>query len=279
MSSTLSGDNETKWLNKTAVVTGASSGIGAATARRLARQGLRVILIARRQERLLQLANEIHLANGKAQIIPADLSIESDRLRVYDKVVSEYGQADVLVNNAGLGWYGFGTDMPWTIASEIVQVNIEAAVHFTLLFLQKMRSIGTGHIINIGSISGTLPSQGVAVYGATKSFLDNFTTALYRELSGTHLHVSVVRAGPVRTEFCDTAASLDGGSHLPTERFGVSAETIANQVWNLLLHPRRVVYVPSWLAITPYVEHTFGWLIDRLGPLLLRRQTERNIRS
>jgi short-subunit dehydrogenase len=278
MSSTVPGYNETKWLNKIAVVTGASSGIGAATARRLARQGLRVILIARRQERLKQLANEIHLSNGTAQIIPADLSIESDRLRVYDQVVAEYGQADVLVNNAGLGWYGFGTDMPWTIASEIVQVNIDAAVHFTLLFLQKMRSIGTGHIINIGSISGSLPSQGVAVYGATKSFLDNFTTALYRELSGTHLHVSVVRAGPVLTEFCDTAANLDGGLHLPTERFGVSAEAIANQVWNLLEHPRRVVYVPFWLALTPFVEHTFGWLIDRLGPLLLRRQAGRNIR-
>ena len=110
-------------------------------------------------------------------------------------------QVDVLVNNAGLGWYGFGTEMPWTIASEILQVNITAAVHFTLLFLKKMRSLGSGHIINIGSISGSLPSQGVALYGATKSFLDNFTTALYRELTGTHLHVSVVRAGPVLTEF------------------------------------------------------------------------------
>ena len=271
--------NEPKWLNKIAVVTGASSGIGAATARKLAGQGLHVILVARRRERLEQLATEIRLSGSKADIIPADLSNETERQRVYDQVEAEYGQADVLVNNAGLGWYGFGTDMPWTIASEILQVNIDAAVHFTLLFLQKMRSIGTGHIINIGSISGSLPSQGVAVYGATKSFLDNFTTALYRELSGTHLHVSVVRAGPVLTEFCDTAANLDGGLHLPTERFGVSAEEIANQVWNLLEHPRRVVYVPSWLALTPFVEHTFGWLIDRLGPLLLRRQTDRNIRT
>jgi short-subunit dehydrogenase len=182
----------------------------------------------------------------------------------------------VLVNNAGLGWYGFGTDMPWTTASEILQINIAAAVHFTLLFLQKMRTIGSGHIINIGSISGSLPSQGIAVYGASKSFLDNFTTALYRELTGTRLHVSVVRAGPVLTEFCDTAASREGGLHLPTERMGVTAETIADHIWNLLEHPRRVVYVPSWLALTPYVENTFGWLIDRLGPLLLRRQTNRN---
>jgi short-subunit dehydrogenase len=272
----LSKITEPKWLNKIAVVTGASSGIGAATARKLAKQGLHVILVARRRERLEQLAVEIRLSNGKADIISADLSEESERQRVFTLVESEYGQTDVLINNAGMGWYGFGTDMPWTTASEILQVNVAAAVHFTLLFLQKMRSIGSGHIINIGSISGSLPSQGVAVYGASKSFLDNFTTALFRELSGTRLHVSVVRAGPVLTEFCNTAASLEGGRHLPTERMGVSAETVANQVWNLLEHPRRVVYVPAWLALTPIVEHTFGWLIDRLGPLLLRRQSGRN---
>jgi uncharacterized protein len=268
--------NESKWLNKIAVITGASSGIGAATARKLANQGLHVILVARRRERLEQLASEIRSSNGTADFISADLSEESERQRVYNLVEAEYGHADVLINNAGLGWYGFSTDMPWKTASEILQVNVNAAVHFTLLFLQKMRSKGSGHIINIGSISGSLPSQGVAVYGATKSFLDNFTTALYRELTGTRLHVSVVRAGPVLTDFCDTAASLEGGLHLPTERMGVSAETIANQVWNLLEHPRRVVYVPYWLALTPIVEHTFGWLIDRLGPLLLRRERNRN---
>ncbi|OGO60377.1 MAG: hypothetical protein A2032_02870 [Chloroflexi bacterium RBG_19FT_COMBO_49_13] len=260
-------------MDKVAVVTGASSGIGAATARKLARQGLRVILVARRQDRLEQLASEIQLSGGKAGLITADLSDETKRQCVYDQVEAEFGQADVLINNAGLGWYGYGTDMPWTTASEILQVNVAAAVHFTLLFLKKMRSLGSGHIINIGSISGGLPSQGVALYGATKSFLDNFTTALYRELTGTHLHVSVVRAGPVLTEFCNTAANREGGFHLPTERMGVSAETIANHVWRLLEHPRRVVYVPTWLGITPYIENTFGWLIDRLGPLLLRRQT------
>jgi short-subunit dehydrogenase len=264
-----------KWLNKIAVITGASSGIGAATARKLAGQGLRVVLVARRQERLEQLADEIRKTGGQAEILAADLSKESERQRVYSQVEADYGHVDVLINNAGLGWYGFGTEMPWTIASEILHVNIEAVVHFTLLCLNKMRAIGSGHIINVGSISGSLPSQGVAVYGASKSFLDNFTTALYRELTGTHLHVSVVRAGPVLTEFDDTVANLNGGLHLPTEHIGVSAETVAERIWRLLEHPRRVIYVPSWLSITPYIENTFGWLIDRLGPLLLRAETRR----
>jgi short-subunit dehydrogenase len=272
----VSDKNRSSWKDKVAVITGASSGIGAATAKKLASQGLLVVLVARRQDRLEQVANDIRLAGGRAEVIAADLTQESERQRVYQQVESEYGRADVLINNAGLGWYGYGTDMPWTIASEILQVNINAVVHFTLLFLQSMRRLGAGHIINIGSISGSLPSQGVAIYGATKSFLDNFTTALYRELSGTRLHVSVVRAGPVLTEFGDIAASLPGGMHLPTERIGVSADTIAGKVWKLLEHPRRVVYVPSWLRITPSFEAWFGWLIDRLGPLLLRLQTRKN---
>jgi short-subunit dehydrogenase len=263
------------WTGKTAVITGASSGIGAAAARKLARQGLKVILVARRRNRLEQLASEIRLSGGQADFIVADLSDELERERVYAQVEADYGQVDVLINNAGLGWYGYSTDMPWTTASEILQVNIDAAVHFTLLFLKKMRTLGSGHIINIGSISGSLPSQGIAIYGATKSFLDNFTTALYRELAGTHLHVSVVRAGPVLTEFSHTAAALEGGLHLPTERIGVTADKIANHIWKLLEHPRRVVYVPFWLRLTPLVEGTFGWLIDRLGPLLLRFQTRR----
>jgi short-subunit dehydrogenase len=264
-----------RWSDKIAVVTGASSGIGAATARKLACQGLTVILVARRQERLEQLAQEIQQSGGQAHIIPADLSLEAERQRVYSLLEAEYGQVDVLINNAGLGWYGYGTDMPWTIASEILHVNIEAVVHFTLLCLKKMRSIGSGHIINVGSISGSLPSQGVAVYGATKSFLDNFTTALYRELTGTPLHVSVVRAGPVFTEFDHAVAQLNGGLHLPTERIGVSAEAVAERIWRLLEHPRRVIYVPAWLAITPFVEGAFGWIIDRLGPLLLRAASRR----
>jgi len=264
---------ETVWLNKTALVTGASSGIGAATARTFAGHGLNVILVARRQARLEQLATQIRSYGGSVAVIPADLSVVDERQRVFSQVEVQYGQVDVLVNNAGLGWYGYGADMPWEIASEILQVNVAAAVHFSLLWLNKMRSVGSGHIINVGSISGSIPSQGIALYGATKSFLDNFTTALYRELAGTSLHVSVVRAGPVFTEFSETAASLDGGFHLPTERIGVTAETIASRIWGLLEHPRRVIYVPSWLAVTPYVENAFGWLIDRLGPLLLRRHT------
>lgn len=259
------------WVGKTAVITGASSGIGAATARRLAQTGMRVILVARRQDRLQEVAENITAFSGIAETIAADLTNITDRLAVFEQVAHKYGGADILINNAGFGWYGYSESMSWNTALEMVEVNISAVVHFTLLFLKKMRERGIGHIINIGSISGELPSQGIAVYGATKAFLNNFTTALFRELRGTQLHVSVVRAGPVLTEFCHTAAQRTGGFHLPTEKVGVTPEKVAEHIWKLIQKPRRAIYIPSYLAITPWIEAYFGWLIDRLGPLLLRR--------
>jgi short-subunit dehydrogenase len=261
-----------KWKNRIAVVTGASSGIGAATARRLAREGMQVVLVARRLDRLEELAREIRQGGGQAYAIPADLIQESDRARLFQEVTSRFDDADVLINNAGLGWYGYGDEMPWKTALEMLQVNVEAVVQLTLGFLGKMRQRNAGHIINVGSISGSIPSQGVAVYGATKSFLDNFTTALHRELTGTRVHVSVVRAGPVRTEFCETALQRENGMHVPTENVGLTSEQVAQRIWTLMLRPRRVVYLPEYLRLVPWAELAFGWIIDRMGPLLLRNQ-------
>jgi hypothetical protein len=170
-----------------------------------------------------------------------------------------------------LGWYGYGSEMPWDIAQTLLQVNITAAVHFTILTLHDMQERNQGHIINIGSVVGSLPSQGVAVYGATKAFLDHFSTALFRESRNTGVHISVVRAGPVRTEFCQAAAQRPGGFNLPTERMGVSPDAVADRVWRLIQHPTRVIYVPRHLMFFPWLETYFGWLIDRLGPLLLKR--------
>ena len=261
------------WKDKIAVVTGASSGIGAATARRLAQAGMRVVLVARRSDRLEHLAEEIRQAGGWAECFTADLALEKDRRALYQDVMDRFGKVDVLVNNAGLGWYGYGSDMSWKTAWEMLQVNVEAVVQLSLSFLPGMRKRGSGHIINIGSISGSIPSQGIALYGATKSFLDNFSTALHRELTGTRVHVSVVRAGAVKTEFGETALNQENGGHVPTEHVGVSAEHVAWRIWKLLLRPQRVVYVPGWLRVVPWAELAFGWIIDRIGPLLLKRSS------
>jgi short-subunit dehydrogenase len=260
------------WQDKVAVVTGASSGIGEATARQLAGAGLTVVLVARRVERLLGLQAEIASAGGKAEVAAADLGSEVERRRVFEQV----GAADVLVNNAGFGWYGYYSEMPWQTVHEMLETNVEAAAHLTSLFLPGMKARNRGHIINVGSISGSIPSQGIALYGATKAFLDSFTTALVRELRGTRVHASIVRAGAVRTEFGEAALHQVHGGHVPTEKVGVSSDVVAWQIWKLLLRPRRVIYVPRWLGIVPWAELSFGWIIDLVGPLLLRRRESSN---
>ena len=257
-----------------AVVTGASSGIGAATARRLARAGIRLFLVARRAERLSSLTAQIRAAGGTAESLPADLTLESERERVF-RIVEQAGGADVLIHCAGLGWYGYYSEMPWPTALEMIQVNVAAAVHLTSLFLPRMSHRRRGHIVIVGSIAGGLPSQGVAIYSATKAFLDAFTTSLHRELRGTPLHASVIRPGPVATEFFEAAAARPAGGHIPAERFAIRAERVADAIWNVLRRPRRAVYVPAVLALVPWFEATFGWLMDLLGPLHLRARRAR----
>ncbi len=260
------------WKDKTALITGASSGIGAATARLLAAQGMSVVLAARRADRLEAVTNQIRAAGGQAKIMVADLSREVDRRSLFEHVMGWFDRLDVLVNNAGLGWYGYFSEMSWQTIHEMLAVNIEAVAHLTGLFLPGMLAHNNGHIINVGSIVGAFPNQGVAVYSATKAFLDAFTTSLYRETGGTRVHVSVVRAGPVQTEFCLAALQHKNGLHLPTEKVGITAEMVARRILGLIQRPRRVVYIPRSLSLAPWVELTFGWLIDQLGPLLLKHE-------
>jgi len=262
-----------RWEGRVALVTGASSGIGEAVARRLALEGLRVVLVARREDRLDALASDITAAGGEALPVVADLTEEAGRVRVVEASRLAFGPPDVLVNNAGFGWYGFGADMPWSVARQMIRVNAEAAVQLSLMLLPEMRRRNSGHVINVSSIAGSLPNQGVALYSATKSFLDSFTTALYRELRGTHVHLSLVKPGPVTTEFFEVAARKSSGRRVPAERLAVKVSAIVDCIWSLLNRPRRVAYVPSMLSLVPWVEPSLGWLIDRLGPLLLKRRS------
>jgi uncharacterized protein len=112
------------------------------------------------------------------------------------------------------------------------------------------------------------------MYAASKAFIDAFTTSLYRELRGSGVAASAMRLGPVETEFYDQARKKENGKSVPAEKLAIPVEKVNRVLWRLLNHPRRVVYVPGWLGISAIVEPLFGWLIDPLGPLLLRRRSK-----
>jgi uncharacterized protein len=263
------------WNSKVALITGASSGIGEATARLFASKGLTVLLVARRIERLEKIADDIRSSGGRVYVLQADLSRTEERADLPERVRSLVGKLDVLVNNAGLGWYGYLAEMPLDLISEMLEINIHALVDLTRRFLPGMISRKSGAIINISSMSGGIPSQGIAVYGSSKSFVDSFSTALYRELKGSGVTVCSVRPGSVETEFYSNAANLPNGFPVPAESLAISSEKVARGIWSVLNRPRRYIYIPSIVGIMPWVEMCFGWFIDLLGPLLLRRAKQK----
>jgi dihydroflavonol-4-reductase len=254
-----------------AVVTGASGGIGAIVARRLAALGYRIFLVARRTDRLDVLASEIQAEGGRADVLAVDLVRPEGVQAVFDAVMETGDGIDVLVNNAGFGWYGYCSDMQWETALEMILVNNAALAQLIVMFLPVMRGRGYGHVINVSSVAGSIPSPWAALYSATKSFIDTLSTALYRELQGSGVHVSAVRPGAVLTEFYRTVTRLSAGRSIPVERFAVAPEAVAEAIVRLIRRPRRAVYVPRGLRIVPWLELSFGWLMDRVAPFFLRR--------
>lgn len=258
---------------KLALVTGASSGIGEATSLLLAAEGYTIIAVARRAERLRRLTEQIEEEGGKATYLAVDLTDEEACRQLFREVRSRFGDIDVLVNNAGFGWYGYGDEMGWQKARQMIELNIIAVANLTLLFLGEMKRRNQGHIINVSSIAGSLPSQGIALYSGSKSFVDSFTTSLHRELKGTNVHISLIKPGAVATPFFDTAAAGPAGRRIPVESMAISPKAVARRIVALIKKPKRVVYIPRFMRLVPWVEMSFGWLIDMLGPLLLRRQS------
>ncbi len=161
------------WNGKIAIVTGASGGIGAAIAEKLASQGLVVILVARRLNKLEELAQKINKAGGIAYPYQADLTSSTQRIGLVDQICRKFGTPSILINNAGLGWYGYFYQMPWPVAKELISLNIESTTHLTSLLISKMQTLDAARIINIRSIAGKLPEQGIAVYSASKAYLDS----------------------------------------------------------------------------------------------------------
>lgn len=259
-------------IGKTALISGASSGIGAAIAQQLGRAGMHVILVARRTENLQAVTEKITAAGGKANFVTADLSVEAECERVAAQVLATWGTPEVLINNAGFGWYGYLQNSEWKNAAEMLHVNVHALTHLTMLFLPAMYQRHSGYILNIGSIVGAMPNQGIALYSGSKAYVDAFTTGLYRELRGSGVHTGVIRPGPVRTEFFDQSKIRPGGQRIPGERFSISAEQVAEAVVSLLRRPRRIIYVPSWIRIGAWAEFYLGWVIDLAGPVLLKRK-------
>lgn len=186
----------------TALVTGASSGIGGEIARELARRGHHLTLVARRKERLDELAAEVQRESGaEATVDPCDLGNPDERAALIDRLRRRKRWVAVLVNNAGFGTYGKFWQIDPGREREEVRLNVEALHDLTVAFVPYMVERGSGAVLNVGSTAGFQPLPGNATYSATKAFVNTFSEALSGELAGTGVTCTVVCPGPVATEF------------------------------------------------------------------------------
>jgi uncharacterized protein len=190
----------------TALITGASSGIGAAFAAALAKQGMNVVLVARSEDRLQQLAHTLQVQHGiRADVLVQDLTKPEAATAVYQAVESFGIGVDLLVNNAGFGDYGAFGDRPRQKQLDMIQLNISALVDLTHQFLPQMQQRQAGSILNIASIAGFQPMPYLAVYAATKAFVLSFSEALWAENRSQGVHVMAVCPGPTESSFFEAA--------------------------------------------------------------------------
>jgi uncharacterized protein len=224
----------------TALITGASSGIGVAFAGELARRGHSLTLVARRADRLRDMAAEIGDTHGvRVEWIALDLTDASERDRLPAEITARGQVVDLLVNDAGIGTSGRFHELPVEREVALVRLNVEAMVALCGAFLPGMVERGSGGILNVASVSGFMPVPQQATYCASKAFVLAFTEALTMDLHGTGVTATALCPGPVKTEF---AGIIEG---LPSALF-LEPDRVAREAIDALEQGRRTV-VPGGL--------------------------------
>ena len=222
------------------LVTGASSGIGLATAKALSRKGARLAVAGRDRRRLAELASEV---GGRAVI--ADLTEDESIARCANEATVHLGAIDVLVNNAGIGWSGPFAEMPPSEIDRLIQLNLRAAILLARELTPSMIDRGRGHIVNVASIAGHLGVGGEAVYSATKAALINFSEGLRQEIADSGVGVTVVSPGVVATEFFNR----QGSPYSRSWPRPIAPEKVADVIVRSIETGRPEAIVPKWLGL------------------------------
>jgi uncharacterized protein len=199
-----------------ALVTGASSGIGAAIATELAGRGTDLVLVARRVDKLETLATEVGVAHGiEVEVLAADLTDPEGLESVEERLRGSGPPIDLLINNAGVGQVGRFEELDIDAAQTQIALNVLAPIRLTHAALPNLRETGGG-VLNVSSIGANQPVPHMATYAGTKAFLTSWSEALHEEMRGTPVHVTVLAPGFTRTDFADAADADGPASRIPS---------------------------------------------------------------
>ena len=241
--------------DQVAIVTGASSGIGAATARALARRGVHVVLAARRTDRLVRLAEELAQEHGvRTLAVPTDVSLAYQVDALVTRTIAEFGRIDILVNDAGVGLQGDLAGLPEKDLRYVFDVNVFGAVHAMQAVIPTMRGQGSGVIVNVGSILGKIPVPSLGMVGssagytASKHALGAFSAAARMELAEDKIRVITVLPGVTQSEFNEHFIVTTTHAERVVRRTGsllgvVPAEVVAERIVRAIERGDRTVYV------------------------------------
>ncbi len=249
---------------KVVIVTGASSGIGEATARRLAQEGCALVLVARRGKRLEVLSEDLRTAYGvEVQAVPGDVARPETAAAVMERAMAEFGRVDALVNNAGIGRLGWLERLhPETDIRYQVEVNLLGAIWMARAVLPVMQAQRAGHVINVASVAGLIATPTYSVYAATKFGLRGFSEALRREARPWGVRVSTLLPGPVETGFAAESVRARRSRRTTPRRLRLTATQVAGAVVSLLRRPRATLILPHWLTLAVWLNAAMPWLVD-----------------
>ncbi len=203
-----------KYSGKTALVTGASAGIGVAFAKKLAKKGMNIVLVARSEEKMKAVAAE--LIGVKATVIALDLTEPDAVAKLQSRLAEEQIEIDLLVNNAGFGTFGKFEDIDPATERKEIQLNVMAVVELTHAFIPSMLKKGEGAIINVASTAAHQPVPYMAVYAATKAFVLSFSEALWAEFKERGIRVLSLNPGGTESEFHEVAGMSTSGFPMET---------------------------------------------------------------
>lgn len=243
---------------KVALITGASSGIGEAVARRFAREGMKLMLAARRVDKLEALAQE--LGNG-ALAVRCDVSDPADAKAAVARALEAHGRLDVLINNAGVNDYGLFHNKPVEVFEKIIRINILGAIYVLRAAIEPMRAARSGHIVNVASTAGHIGVPHMAVYSASKFALVGLTQALRIENRNSGVTLTAFCPGTVDTAMADGLIDKIGTASLFPPK---TAEQVAEKIFRTLARPRPEVLFGETPAPLVRLAKLFPGLADRL---------------